>query len=44
MAGNIVLPRDPESRYGLISRAVHWIIAALIVALIPLGWYMVGLE
>ena len=44
MAGNIVLPRDPDSRYGLISRAVHWIIAALIIALIPLGWYMVGLE
>ncbi len=44
MAGNIVLPRDPDSRYGLISRAVHWIIAALITALIPLGWYMVGLE
>ncbi len=38
------MPRDPERRYGLITRAVHWIIAALIIALIPLGWYMVGLE
>ena len=44
MAGDIVLPRDPERRYGLISRAVHWIIAVLIIALVPLGWYMVGLE
>ena len=44
MAGNVVLPRDPERRYGRVARAVHWIIAALIVALIPLGWYMVGLE
>jgi len=38
------LPREPERRYGPVARAVHWIIAALIVALIPLGWYMVGLE
>jgi cytochrome b561 len=38
------LPHDSESRYGLVLRALHWAIAFLIIALIPLGWYMVRLD
>ena len=38
------MPHDSESRYGLVLRALHWAIAFLIIALIPLGWYMVRLD
>ncbi len=38
------MPHDSESRYGLVSRTLHWAIAFLIIALIPLGWYMVRLD
>ena len=38
------MPHDSESSYGLVLRALHWVIAFLIIALIPLGWYMVRLD
>ena len=44
VARDIALPRDSESRYGLVSRALHWVVAFLIIALIPLGWYMIRLD
>lgn len=44
MARDIALPHDSESRYGLVARALHWVVAFLIIALIPLGWYMVRLD
>ena len=44
VARDIDLPRDSESRYGLVSRTLHWVIAILIIALIPLGWYMIRLD
>ena len=34
---------NPERDYGLISKLLHWLIGALMLALIWLGWYMVGL-
>ncbi len=44
MARDIALPHDSESRYGLVARALHWVVAFLIISLIPLGWYMVRLD
>ena len=35
--------RNTESRYGLVAKLLHWSIAALILGLIWLGWYMVDL-
>ena len=37
------MPPAPTERYHLITRALHWSIALLIVTLLALGWYMVGL-
>jgi cytochrome b561 len=31
---------NTEKSYGVIARLFHWIIAILILALIPVGWYM----
>ena len=41
---DIALPRESESRYGLVSRTLHWVVAFLIIALISLGWYMITLD
>jgi cytochrome b561 len=35
--------RNTDTRYGLVAKFLHWSIAALILGLIWLGWYMVGL-
>ncbi len=35
--------RNSPDNYGLISKALHWIIAMLMLGLIWLGWYMVEL-
>ena len=35
--------RNTESRYGVVTRLLHWSVAALILGLVWLGWYMVGL-
>ena len=35
--------RNTESRYGVATRLLHWSVAALILGLVWLGWYMVGL-
>lgn len=35
--------RNSARGYGLVSRALHWAIAAGIIGLIALGWYMVRL-
>lgn len=34
---------NTEDRYGLVARLFHWTIGLAIIALIALGWYMVGL-
>ena len=34
---------NAESRYGAVTKLLHWSVAALILGLIWLGWYMVGL-
>lgn len=35
---------NSSTRYGLISKSLHWLIAALILFLIGLGWFMVDLS
>lgn len=35
--------RNTEDSYGIVAKLLHWIMAALIIGLIWLGWYMVGL-
>ena len=36
--------RNSATRYGLISRLFHWLIAVLMIGLIGLGWWMVRLD
>lgn len=35
--------RNSSERFGLVTKILHWLIAALIICLIWLGWYMVDL-
>lgn len=35
--------RNDQARYGIVAQALHWLIAALIVTMFGLGWYMSGL-
>lgn len=35
--------RNTKERFGVLSKTLHWLVAALIIGLIVLGWYMVGL-
>ena len=39
-----VMLRNSDDRYGLISKIFHWSVAFGIIALIFLGWWMVGLS
>ena len=34
---------NTKDRYGLAARLLHWSIAALVLGLIWLGWWMMGL-
>ncbi len=34
---------NDERRYGAVAQGLHWLIAALIVVMFGLGWYMTGL-
>jgi cytochrome b561 len=34
---------NSADQYGLVSKILHWLIAALIIALIAIGWWMVDL-
>lgn len=36
--------KNSTSRYGLVSKLLHWLIAGGIIGLIGLGWWMVGLS
>lgn len=36
--------RNSASRYGLVSKFLHWLAAFLMIGLIWLGWWMVGLD
>lgn len=36
--------KNSEDNYGLVSRAIHWLMALLIVVLFAVGLYMTGLE
>jgi len=36
--------RNTPHEYGLVSKLLHWLIAVLVMALIPIGWYMSGLS
>ena len=35
--------RNDETRYGSVAQVLHWLIAALVVVMFGLGWYMAGL-
>ena len=35
---------NSETRYGLVSKVLHWLMAAGVIGLIGLGWWMVGLD
>jgi cytochrome b561 len=35
--------RNDEARYGAVAQTLHWLIAALIVVMFGLGWYMADL-
>lgn len=35
--------KNSDTRYGLVAKSLHWLIAGLIIGLIALGWYMVDL-
>ncbi len=34
---------NDDRRYGAVAQSLHWVIAALIVVMFLLGWYMTGL-
>jgi len=36
--------RNTAEAYGVLTRVLHWSVALLIIALVPLGWWMVGLS
>ena len=36
--------RNTESEFGLVTRVIHWLIAAVFISMIPVGWYMTGLS
>ncbi|MES2214972.1 MAG: cytochrome b [Pseudomonadota bacterium] len=36
--------KNTETSYGLVAKAMHWVMAALIIALIAIGYYMTSLE
>ena len=36
--------KNTQTLYGLMSKALHWLIGLLIIGLICLGWYMVDLS
>ncbi len=36
--------RNNDTSYGLISKIMHWLIAAIIIFMIALGWYMTELD
>lgn len=36
--------RSSDTRYGLITRILHWVVALIIIGLIWLGWWMVDLS
>ena len=38
-----MLIKNTKARFGLVSKALHWTAAALMLGLIWLGWYMVDL-
>jgi cytochrome b561 len=40
----LLMIRDDSSRYGLMSQIFHWGMAAGIIALFALGWWMVRLD
>jgi cytochrome b561 len=40
----LLMIRDNSSRYGLVSQSLHWGMAAGIIALFALGWWMVRLD
>jgi cytochrome b561 len=42
-AGERRLLRNDTARYGIVAQALHWLVAALIVVMFGLGWYMAGL-
>jgi cytochrome b561 len=43
VAGEDGVLRNDQARYGTIAQTLHWLIAALIVVMFGLGWYMTGL-
>jgi cytochrome b561 len=40
LAGERHVLGNDEARYGIVAQALHWLIAALIIVMFGLGWYM----
>lgn len=36
--------RNTPDHFGYIAQGLHWLVALLILGLIPMGWWMVGLD
>jgi len=36
--------KNSRERYGSITKVLHWLVAVLMIVMIPLGWYMSGLD
>ena len=36
--------RNTHDEFGLISKALHWLIAVIMITLIVIGWYASGLD
>lgn len=36
--------RNTRDGWGAVARTLHWTVAALVVAMVPLGWVMTGLD
>jgi cytochrome b561 len=43
LAGGARVLRNDEARYGAVAQVLHWLIAALVLVMFGLGWYMSGL-
>ncbi|MFQ5471173.1 MAG: cytochrome b [Gammaproteobacteria bacterium] len=39
-----MLFRNTDLEFGLTAKLLHWLLATGMIILIPLGWYMVGLD
>ncbi len=43
LASRIPSPGAPAARYGGVAITLHWLLAALLLGMLGMGWYMTGL-